>query len=116
MTTDPVLDLDRLLRPIDDGRSCGEDVRDDAAAARAFDALHDARSAARASERQALAGEDGAARPDWNGVERQAVELLADRGKDLEVAAYLVEALVRRHGLAGLRDGLRLLAGLLERF
>ncbi|HEY5312013.1 MAG TPA: type VI secretion system protein TssA [Pirellulales bacterium] len=41
-------------------------------------------------------------------------QVLADRSKDLMVAGWLTEALVNLHGFAGLRDGLRLIRGLLE--
>src|SRR5262249_51890370 len=41
---------------------------------------------------------------------------LATKAKDLEIAAYVLEALVRRHGFAGLRDGFRLARELVERF
>ncbi len=43
-------------------------------------------------------------------------KLLAEQSKDLEIAAWLVEALVRKHGYAGLRDGFRLIRGLVEHF
>jgi type VI secretion system protein ImpA len=41
---------------------------------------------------------------------------LAEQAKDLEVVALMTEALVRRNGLAGLRDGFRLARALCERF
>lgn len=53
---------------------------------------------------------------DWRRVEELATEALAERSKDLQLAAWLTEALVHREGFGGLRDGLRLLRELLERF
>jgi type VI secretion system protein ImpA len=53
---------------------------------------------------------------DWPAVIEQAAEVLGARSKDLQVAAWLLEALVKRHGFAGLRDGLHLLWELQERF
>jgi type VI secretion system protein ImpA len=41
---------------------------------------------------------------------------LSTEGKDLQVAAWLAEALVKRHGSAGLRDGLKILRGLHEQY
>src|SRR5690606_21406161 len=41
---------------------------------------------------------------------------LAKKTKDLQVAAWLTEALVHREGFAGLKDGLELLRGLVETF
>lgn len=45
-----------------------------------------------------------------------ATEVLEKRSKDLQVAAWLTEALVRREGFPGLKQGLELLHGLMERF
>jgi type VI secretion system ImpA family protein len=50
----------------------------------------------------------------WRRVETLAAEALATRTKDLHVCAWLAEALVKLHGFAGLRDGLRLMCGLHE--
>ena len=55
--------------------------------------------------------------PDWRDCPsacRPAV--LARRSKDLQVAAWLTEALTRTYGFPGLRDGLRVLRGLHEAF
>ena len=51
---------------------------------------------------------------DWPGIEELAQETLATTSKDLLVAARLTEALVKRRGFGGLRDGLRLLRRLTE--
>src|SRR5712691_11018820 len=53
---------------------------------------------------------------DWRGVIKIATDALTTRTKDVKTAAFLVEALVKQHGLAGLRDGLQLLTELHERF
>jgi type VI secretion system protein ImpA len=53
--------------------------------------------------------------PDWRDVKQNAVGLLA-RTKDLRIAVQLTRSLLRTDGLAGLEDGLRLIAGLLERY
>ena len=53
---------------------------------------------------------------DWSAVIRIATEALVTKTKDLQLAVWLVEALVKRHGFPGLRDGLRLLRELQERF
>ena len=51
---------------------------------------------------------------DWAGIERAAKKTLISESKDLLVAARLTEALTKRHGFAGLADGLTLLRKLLE--
>ena len=45
-----------------------------------------------------------------------APEVLAERSKDLEITAWMIEALVRERGFAGLRDGFRAARDLVERF
>jgi type VI secretion system protein ImpA len=46
---------------------------------------------------------------DWAAIEEYAQELLTSVSKDLLIAARLTEALTKRHGFGGLRDGLRLM-------
>jgi type VI secretion system protein ImpA len=116
MGSPSVLDFDALLAPVPGDNPAGADLRADPCPTSLHYAIKDARSAARAAERQQLAGEDGASPPDWRPVLRRGTEALAQKSKDLEVVAYLTEALVRLHGFAGLRDGFRLARELVERF
>jgi type VI secretion system protein ImpA len=51
---------------------------------------------------------------DWTGIVRLAQETLTKTSKDLLVSARLTEALVKLHGLAGLRDGLHLMRMLID--
>jgi type VI secretion system protein ImpA len=55
-------------------------------------------------------------RADWLEVERLCVETLRTRAKDLQVASALVNAWVHRHGFAGLREGLHVVAGIVNGF
>ncbi|MBI3408947.1 MAG: type VI secretion system ImpA family N-terminal domain-containing protein [Planctomycetes bacterium] len=48
-------------------------------------------------------------KPDWQAIERMSIDTLSNTSKDLETAFRLTEALVKNHGVAGLRDGLHLL-------
>jgi type VI secretion system protein ImpA len=45
-----------------------------------------------------------------------ATEAIATHSKDLWIAAWLIEALARKHGFAGLRDGFRITREMAERF
>ena len=54
--------------------------------------------------------------PLWRTVRELALKTLAETTKDLEVAAWLTEAMVRSHGLAGLTAGAQVMAGLAERY
>jgi type VI secretion system protein ImpA len=53
---------------------------------------------------------------DWERVAELAEEALANRTKDLDLAAWLTEALARVDGFSGLREGLHLLSDLQEQF
>src|SRR5215470_8709043 len=105
-----IVDVEALLAPIPGKHPAGEDLR--------YSGLYDdIREARRADD--ALAQGDwhrelkGA---DWSRVIALATEALATKTKDLQISAWLSEALVKQHGFTGLRDGLRLTRGLLEQF
>lgn len=53
-------------------------------------------------------------RANWPGIEELTRNTLTTTAKDLRIAGYLLEALVRRYGFPGLRDGLKLLRGMLD--
>ncbi len=53
---------------------------------------------------------------DWPLVIKLSSEAIAKKSKDLQLAAWLTEALVRREGFAGLNAGLELIRGLLENY
>ncbi len=53
---------------------------------------------------------------DWNLVVKLGNDILATKSKDLEISAWLTDALVRKEGFSGLRQGLELTKGLLENF
>jgi type VI secretion system protein ImpA len=59
--------------------------------------------------------EQPAEEPNWRDVRERSLALLR-RAKDLRVAMYLTLALLKTDDIRGLRDGLSLLRGLLERF
>ena len=53
---------------------------------------------------------------DWRPVFDLAVQALTEKTKDLEITVFLLEALVRRDGLAGLAAGFHLVRELCERY
>ncbi len=53
---------------------------------------------------------------DWPLVIKLCSDALTNKSKDLQLAAWLTEALVRREGFAGLRQGLDLCKGMTEQF
>ena len=64
---------------------------------------------------QDKAGQEGAP-ANWADVKQRAWHILESESKDLEVAVWLVRALVKTGGIDGLRDGLELLCGLHGQF
>ena len=101
---------DDLLNPIPGENPSGESLR----YAPVFDKIKEARRA-----------DDDAPQGEWN-FERKtadyplviklAGEALATKSKDLQLAAWLTEAILRKEGFAGLKAGLELIKGLVENF
>ena len=116
MASPEVLDFEKLLAPIPGDSPVGIDLRTNTAPSSPYYQVKDARSAARAAERQMEGGLDDAPTPDWKAVVTHATKALTTNSKDLEIAAYLIEALCRTNGFAGLRDGFRLVKELVEQY
>jgi len=115
-TVDSGIDVDALLAPIPGDAAAGADLRQDFSPTSLYFRLRDARAEARDAERQMDAsGEIEVAPPaQWRVVQLLAVEALTTRAKDLEIAAWLTEALVRSSGLAGLTVAAEMLRGLID--
>lgn len=119
MATAPLgIDLDALIAPIDSPSPVGIDLRTDISPASLYFRLKDARAKAREAERAAeTAGNAaGATSAEWDLVRTLAVEALETRSKDLEIASWLTEVLVRRAGLSGLATGATILRSLIDRY
>jgi type VI secretion system protein ImpA len=110
-------DLVALLAPISADAPAGVDLRQDASPQSPYFRLRDARSEARAAERAADAGGGETGIPsEWRTIRELALEALEKQSKDLEIAAWLCEALLRLDGFSGLAAGFRLMTGLAENF
>ncbi|PWR22332.1 type VI secretion system protein TssA [Zavarzinia compransoris] len=116
-------DLAALLAAIEGDLPSGVDLRLDESPTAAIRNLRDARKTATQTERRRDSSEDPSseesADAQWALIANQAPDLIASRSKDLELAAWLTEALLRAHKeapLAGLAFGFRLMAGLIENF
>ncbi len=111
-------DPDILRAPISEALPAGADPRENFTPQSLYYRLRDARSEARTAERQEDAATDGqsSAPPQWAPVVRLGTDLLATEAKDLEVAAWCGEALLRTDGLAGLTAALTLMRALVEDF
>jgi type VI secretion system protein ImpA len=110
------IDMEALLAPIEGDAPAGIDLREDFSPQSLYFRMRDARSEARAAERSADAnpGEDAVPPPQWKAVRELAISALTGKTKDLEIAAWLTEAMVRSDGLRGLAAGAHLIAGLSE--
>ena len=106
----PVIDLEVLLQPISEEQPSGEDLRYSGL----YDEIREARRADEVLEQGDWQSDLKVA--DFQKVVELAVPALTSRSKDLQIAAWLSESLVKRHGFVGLRDALKLLAGLQENF
>src|SRR3989442_911345 len=99
-----------LLQPIPGSNPAGTNLR--------YDPVYDKIKEARREEEDVDQGDWKRQRKiaDWPLVIKLASDVLATKSKDLQVAAWLTEALLKQEALGGLRSGLGLLRGLLERF
>ena len=117
MASEPILDIDELLKPISDDSPAGNDLRNDESPLSAYNTMKDARQAARSAERQNMFDKHNSeADESWSKVIDLAPDIIKNSAKDLEIASWLTEALIRRHGFQGLRDGFRLIQGLIDSF
>ena len=118
MQADPI-DIAALLAPLPTGeQGAGMDLRSDFTATSPYQRLRDARAAARAEERtrDAEGDSEGVEAAGWREVLSVGQQVLATQTKDLEIAAWMTEAMVRMHGMLGMSAGARILAGLCEGF
>lgn len=99
-----------LLAPIPGAAPAGRDLR--------YDPRYDAVREARREDAELPAGGLATERKvaDWARVQKDTAALLSTESKDLNLAAWHAEALLRRTGLGGLAGGLDVMRGLLAEF
>lgn len=107
----PVIDFEALLNPISDEAPSGESLQ----YAGVYDEIREARRADDATLSQGD-WQTEAKTADFRKVIDLATNALTSQTKDIQIAAWLCEALVMEYGFAGLRDGLRLVKNLHENF
>ena len=116
MASPEVLDFTKLLAPISAEAPAGTDLRADPAPMSDFQKIKEDRKAARQTETQIDRGADDLVPPDWRPLVDRAVQVMAEKSKDMEVTAYMIEGLTRTKGFAGIRDGFRLAADLIAAY
>ncbi len=103
------LDVDAILSPLPGENPAGEDVRY---------SLHEEIKEARREDDLLDRGDwqREVKKADWTRVVSLCTEALAKKSKDLQIAAWLTEALTVTQGFEGLTTGLKIMNGLLENF
>jgi type VI secretion system protein ImpA len=101
---------DELLDPIAGSNPAGVNLR--------YEPVYDEIKEARREDDDAPQGEWETARKTADPVKviKLATDALSKQTKDLQIAAWLTEALLRRDGFGGLREGLTVMRGLAEKF
>src|SRR5579875_2001867 len=109
---------DNLLNPIPGPNPSGESLRYTPVSKQDPTFFYDKIKEARREEEELEQGEwqHEVKKADSALVIKLATDALANRSKDLQIAAWLAEALLRKHRFAGFQEGLDLLRGLLENF
>ena len=106
----PVIDIEAMLQPISEENPSGESLQ--------YSGLYDEIREARRADDNLNLGEwqYELKTANYKQVIDLAVSALTTQTKDMQVAAWLGEALTKEHGFAGLRDSLQLMSGLQENF
>ncbi len=106
----PVINLEAVFSPISEENPSGENMRYSGL----YDEISEARRADEVLELGAWKTELKVA--DFRKVVELAAPAIEKETKDLQIAVWLSEALVKQHGFAGLRDGLKMISGLQTNF
>lgn len=102
------LQQDVFRRPISEDAPAGVNLRVNEAGREAWRALRDLREEARRIERQSESDPSinrTSSISHWQTLAEKAIETLSGKSRDVNVAAYLIEALVRTDGFHGLAAG-----------
>jgi len=105
-----LIDIDAILTPIEGENPAGENLR--------YTATYDAIQEARREDDNLDRGEwdRDVKTADWPEVIRLAEEALTAMTKDLQIAVWMMEGLIKTEGYTGLNAGLQVISGLLETF
>ncbi|MCC5825380.1 type VI secretion system protein TssA [Alkalimonas sp.] len=110
--------LDSIAKEIQSDARCGTDPRADVSPGSRYYQLKDKRRSLRDAERSALMSDDESAPmlSEWMQLAEDIFDALCTEAKDLEYAAWLIEALCRTSGFAGLARSFDCARVLIEKF
>ena len=105
-----VINIEALMQPVSEENPSGEILQ--------YSGLYDEIREARRADEELPQGQwqTELKLADYRQVINLAVPALEKQTKDLQIAAWLSESLVKEYGFAGLRDSLKMLSGLQENF
>jgi type VI secretion system protein ImpA len=110
------VNVEELIKPIAEDSAVGVNLRQDNAINALYYQMKDLRNAARDLERRQSMGQDLELNADWRGLAKLCVTALTEKTKDLEIASWLIEALVRLEGFAGLCKGVQVMSALTKNY
>lgn len=113
-----IFDIPRLHAPIHPERPTGTDLRQNTSSQSLYYHIKELRHLAKEAERRQSLGlaEDLSERPDWNKLFSACFDALTEQTKDLEIASWMLEALLRLQGFQGLKQGLEVLLHWIENY
>ncbi len=105
-----MIDIDAILKPVSEDNPAGEELRYTGV----YDEIKEARRADEVLEMGDWQHELKTS--DWDQVIKLSVEALTEKTKDLQIAAWLAEALTKTRGFDGLLEGFKVINGFLTLF
>ena len=105
-----VINFEAIMQPVSEENPSGENLQ--------YSGLYDEIREARRADKDLPQGQwqTNLKFADYGQVINLAVPALETQTKDLQIAAWLSESLIKEHGFAGLRDGFKLMSGLQDNF
>ena len=116
MASPDIIDIDSVLQPISDDSPTGLDPRENTSPTCSYQIVKLERNQARSAERNSIDGFSQEAYSHWVKITEIAPGLLKEEAKDLEVACWYTEAMVRVYGFSGLKNAFKIIDGFLDNF
>jgi len=117
MPSEAIIDINSLLEPVSEDNPVGGDIRENPSPSSPYYTIKDARNSARAAERNSMFdGGSSEADENWRKILELAPDILKNNSKDLEIASWYAEALIRRYGFPGLKAGFSIIRQMIEKY